>query len=593
MKPNETCQPERIAALLSGEMSVDEQSKLEAHIETCNVCQSTLADSASGIGDWSAAARHLKDDEHDGATSVVTAPAKQRPRSAGLSQIDIDHAVEIRSTDSATAVVIRQIIGWLDPTDDPRMLGRLGGYEIAGVIGSGGMGVVLKGFDASLNRFVAIKLLAPHLAGNGASRQRFAREAQAAAAVVHENVIAIHSVAESNDLPYLVMPYVRGMSLQKRVDVEGPLELEEILRIGMQTASGLAAAHAQGLVHRDIKPANILLADGVSRVTITDFGLARAADDASLTHSGLIAGTPQYMSPEQASGANVDHRSDLYSLGSMMYAMCAGRPPFRAESAYGILKRIAEENARPIQEVNPKVPAWLAIIITKLHARHPENRFRSATEVERLLSDCLAHVQQPTRVPLPREIRQLKSNDGSFRWGWVAASLLGAAIIGVGGYWGTLNSQVDPVASDSGDPSASAASTVAAADHEYSMPMAESSGLASEDFASDVGGFEFAPPDDTTEFAPTRSPLIISDNFFESPITDDLSAKTIESELNTLNFELEILDAELNNEPASEAEYKVPTPDDLKPVEQPNYQTPDTPQPPAAMEMLFQGEIDE
>lgn len=432
MKSNQECHPDRIARLLSGELEIGEQPRLESHIETCEACQQTLAESASGVGDWTAAARHLANDEHDGSLSVLMSPYQAR---GNQPQVDIEHAVEIRSTDSATAVVIRQIIGWLDPTDDPRMLGRLGGYEIAGVIGSGGMGVVLKGFDASLNRFVAIKLLAPHLAGNGASRQRFAREAQAAAAVVHENVIAIHSVSEFNDLPYLVMPYVRGMSLQKRIDVEGPMELEEILRIGMQTASGLAAAHAQGLVHRDIKPANILLNDGVSRVTITDFGLARAADDASLTHSGLIAGTPQYMSPEQASGGNIDNRSDLYSLGSVLYAMCAGRPPFRAESAYGILKRIAEETARPIQEVNPKVPDWLARIITKLHARHPDSRFKTATEVERLLADCLAHIQQPTRVPLPREIKQLTSIPGrASRWRVAAVSLLAVAAIGVAGW---------------------------------------------------------------------------------------------------------------------------------------------------------------
>lgn len=401
MKADYSCEPEHISRLLTGEVTPAEQTRLESHLETCTACRSRLEDSASDLSDWTAAARHLRDDDHDGPPSMVL-EAGHQPRLK-----DTGRDVEIRSTDAASAVVVRQIIGWLDPTDDPRMLGRLGGYEIAGVIGSGGMGVVLKGFDPSLNRFVAIKLLAPHLAGNGASRQRFAREAQAAAAVVHENVIAIHSVSEFNDLPYLVMPYVRGMSLQKRLDSEGPLELTEVLRIGMQTASGLAAAHAQGLVHRDIKPANILLADGVARVTITDFGLARAADDASLTHSGMIAGTPQYMSPEQASGAPVGHHSDLFSLGSVMYAMCAGRPPFRADSAYGILKRIAEETARPIEEINAKVPAWLAAIIRRLHARRPDDRFRSASEVERLLADCLAHVQQPTRVPLPPEINQV------------------------------------------------------------------------------------------------------------------------------------------------------------------------------------------
>src|SRR5437588_6254974 len=148
--------------------------------------------------------------------------------------------------------------------------------------------------------------------------------------------MGFHAVEEAGPVPYLVMEYVRGSSLQDRLDQSGPLELKEILRIGMQIASGLAAAHAQGLVHRDIKPANILLENGVERVKLTDFGLARAVDDASLTQSGVVAGTPMYMSPEQADGLPVDCRSDLFSLGSVLYAMCTGRPPFRAPSAVAV-----------------------------------------------------------------------------------------------------------------------------------------------------------------------------------------------------------------------------------------------------------------
>src|SRR5205823_3462976 len=151
------------------------------------------------------------------------------------------------------------------------------------------------------------------------------------AAVRNEHVIGIYAVEEANELPYLVMEFVNGLSLQERLDRSGPLELQEVLRIGLQTAAGLAAAHAQGLVHRDVKPANILLENGVARVKLTDFGLARAVDDASLTQSGVLAGTPQYMAPEQAHGEPADHRADLFSLGSVLYAMCTGRPPFRAD----------------------------------------------------------------------------------------------------------------------------------------------------------------------------------------------------------------------------------------------------------------------
>src|SRR5262249_20062237 len=154
--------------------------------------------------------------------------------------------------------------------------------------------------------------------------------------------------------PYLVMEYVCGVSLQERLDRSGPLELKEVLRIGIQTAAGLAAAHAQGLIHRDVQPANILLENGVGGVKPTDLGRARAVDGAGLTQSGVGAGTPQYMAPEQAKGETVDHRADLFSLGSVLYAMCTGRPPFRASGSMAVLKRLCEDTPRPIQEINPE-----------------------------------------------------------------------------------------------------------------------------------------------------------------------------------------------------------------------------------------------
>src|SRR5262249_22206490 len=160
-------------------------------------------------------------------------------------------------------------------------------------------------------------------------------------------------------------------------------------------------AHAQGIIHRDVKPANILLENGVQRVRISDFGLARAVDDASLTQSGVIAGTPQYMSPEQAAGESVDHRADLFGLGSTLYAMCTGHPPFRAESAMAVLRRVCDDQPRPVRSVNPDIPVWLAEIIDKLHAKSPTKRFQTAAEVAVLLEQCLAHVQQPASHALP------------------------------------------------------------------------------------------------------------------------------------------------------------------------------------------------
>src|SRR5579859_1430724 len=190
----------------------------------------------------------------------------------------------------------------LQPSTKPGSLGRLAHYEVIETLGQGSAGTVLKAFDEKLHRMVAIKVMAPGLAATSPPRKRFLREARSAAAIRHENVVGIHAV-EDQPVPYLVMEYIAGETLQQKLDRVGPLEVVEVLRIGQQIASGLAAAHALGLIHRDIKPANILLEDGpLPRVKLTDFGLARATDDASLTQSGLIAGTPMYMAPEQAQG---------------------------------------------------------------------------------------------------------------------------------------------------------------------------------------------------------------------------------------------------------------------------------------------------
>jgi WD40 repeat protein/serine/threonine protein kinase len=286
-------------------------------------------------------------------------------------------------------------LDFLDPPRRPDSLGRLGHYEILEVTGQGGMGVVLRAFDEKLHRVVAIKALTPALAITGSARQRFVREARAAAAVTHDNVIAIHAVEDQGAVPYLVMQFIDGPTLKEKLSRAEPLPVPEVLRIGIQVAAGLAAAHAHGLVHRDVKPENILLENGIERVKITDFGLARAADDASLTQSGIIAGTPAYMSPEQANGESVDQRSDLFSLGSVLYALCTGRGPFRGSTTVAVLKRVCDETPRPIREVNADVPEWLAAIIAKLHAKSAADRYQSAAEVANLLSRHLADLQRP------------------------------------------------------------------------------------------------------------------------------------------------------------------------------------------------------
>ena len=280
----------------------------------------------------------------------------------------------------------------LQPSNQPGSLGRLTHYEVLEILGRGGFGTVFKSFDEKLHRIVAIKMLAPALAAGGTARQRFLREARAAAAVRDEHVIDIHAVEEEPS-PYLVMEFVNGQTLEQKLEKAGPLSVKEILRIGYQVAIGLAAAHKQGLIHRDIKPSNILLENGVERVKLSDFGLARAVDDASLTQSGLIAGTPMYMSPEQAEAKPVDHRSDLFSLGSVLYALCTGHPPFRAGNTLAVLKRVCEDTPRPIREINADIPAWLAAIVMALLAKKPEERVQSAKQVADTLARYLSELQ--------------------------------------------------------------------------------------------------------------------------------------------------------------------------------------------------------
>lgn len=384
------CNGDQLRELLEGTLSGQQEFDVESHIADCDDCRHEL-ETLAAKEDWWRETRELL-------VGIDSTQAQKAVSVSPFSNCSHNHPPES---------VEAPALNFLSPSDNPAMLGRLGEFEVLEFIGRGGMGVVLKGYDHELNRFVAIKVLGPHYAENGAARRRFAREAQAAAAVVHQHVVAIHAVDATHQPPYFVMAYVPGEALQQRLDREGPLSIEDVLRIGQQVAEGLAAAHAQGLVHRDIKPSNILLERNVERVLLTDFGLARAVDDASLTQSGIIAGTPQYMSPEQARGESIDARADLFSLGSVLYALLSGHPPFRAESPYGVLRRVTDDEPRPLREVNPEVPEWLDAFIRRLLAKRAEERWATASVVTDLLTQCLAHVRQPTTAALPREVAAL------------------------------------------------------------------------------------------------------------------------------------------------------------------------------------------
>jgi predicted RNA-binding Zn-ribbon protein involved in translation (DUF1610 family) len=403
-------------ALLDETLPPEEQERHEHHLEGCPACQERLHHAGACAELLRRVAREIGD-------------PTLSPPDPTLAQV-LERLNERRGQDDMRPLGAADLY-FLRPSDRPGLLGTLGNYEVQEVIGQGGMGVVLKAFDPALHRAVAIKVLAPHLAASPAARRRFAREAQAAAAVCHDHVVTVHGVAEVEGLPYLVMQYVVGESLQDRLNRAGRLDIAEVVRIGYEAASGLAAAHTRGLIHRDVKPANLLLEGGAARVRITDFGLARAVDDVGLTQQGVVAGTPEYMAPEQARAEPIDHRADLFSLGSVLYACCTGDPPFRGETALAVLRRVSDEPAESVRRRNPEVPDWLEDLIGRLLAKDPAQRYQSAAAVAALLGDHLAHLREPATVTAPAP----RASGTGRRWDrgpvWVVAVLVALSTLGL------------------------------------------------------------------------------------------------------------------------------------------------------------------
>jgi serine/threonine-protein kinase len=422
MTPSPNC-PDAgaLRELLDNNLPDREQENLAAHLETCVDCHQTLENLAAGDRSWARLPEQLGQPRPGLESETALQQAMRQLAEQGT------HTLPPR--DEANA----DDLSFLGPPTRPGALGRLGPYEVLEVIGRGGMGIVLKAHDEALNRIVAIKILAPHLGANETSRKRFIREAQAAAAVSHEHVVTIHAVDPAPRLPYLVMQLVSGVSLEDYIRRRGAQSAVDVLRIGAQIGAGLAAAHKQGLVHRDIKPANILLENGEPRVKITDFGLARAADNVQLTQEGAIAGTPSYMSPEQARGEPVDHRSDLFSLGSVLYTLCTGQVPFRGETTLSVLMNVCEKAPRPIRDANPDIPVELEQIISRLMAKDPAHRIQTAQEVSEMFNGTLTKLPHPGprfRMPEPAPSRPPQHPDMPV-WPFVGAGIGILFVVGI------------------------------------------------------------------------------------------------------------------------------------------------------------------
>jgi urea transport system substrate-binding protein len=300
--------------------------------------------------------------------------------------------------------------GWypfLAPAEATDELGRFDEYRVLRLIGTGGTGLVFAAEDPQLGRAVALKVLKPELAVAPDARERFLREARAAAGLDSDHVVSILRVAECGGYPFIVMPLLAGETLQARLERAAPLDLRTALTAARDTARGLVAAHAAGLIHRDIKPANVWLeTDGaggpLKRARILDFGLARRAHaEASLTSTGFVVGTPHYMSPEQAAGEAFDHRTDLFSLGCVLYAALAGEQPFPGNSAMAVMMALANKTPAPVSQKNRAVPRAVSDLVDALLAKKPERRVQTAAEVVNLLDAALAGSPLPPRVPVP------------------------------------------------------------------------------------------------------------------------------------------------------------------------------------------------
>lgn len=412
-----SCQPETIQRYLDDGLSPQDEAAVEQHLDSCDVCRRTISESAGSGDDWADITAALRADELDADNDPV-------------------------SSHPAWPLTL------LGPTDDPRMLGRIGPFEVSGCVGVGGMGVVFKARDPALDRFVAVKVLSPQLAASENARIRFAREAKAAAAVVHDNVIAVYQVAGYRGLPYLVMPYLPGPSLGDRLKRNGAMSPLEALRVARQVAAGLQAAHAQGLIHRDIKPANILLSGDTERAVITDFGLARAADDATLTRSGALAGTPQFMAPEQARGEPTDSRSDLFSLGALIFAMLTGRPPVAELSGSETVRKVGHLPPPKLESVVGRVPKWLSSLVESLHAFDAAKRIHSAAEAEHKIAAAMSNAgRTPLKEKRPARKTPMLRMPHIPAWAFrVAAAVMLIVLVGL--WFANLEDQNPPYVTD-------------------------------------------------------------------------------------------------------------------------------------------------
>lgn len=386
-----------------GQLPPADIERLAAHVENCPHCVAhmyTLIDTDPLLY----ALRQPPIEQPEPASVLLERLCELRPPSLATTSITAPVGGLLAQLTLLAPESTQELVDFLAPPQNADELGWLGTYRVLRLLGAGGMGIVFEVEDAALKRRMAMKVLRPALAASHSARRRFQREAQAAAALQHDLIVPIFHVGEVRGFPFLTMPLLQGETLEERLQRETTLPVADLIQLGREVATGLGVAHAVGLIHRDVKPSNIFLTrgaespDGMFHVRLLDFGLARAADgDAHLTHSGVIVGTPAYMAPEQAQGAAIDPRSDLFSLGCVLYRAATGKLPFTGGNAMAILLALAQQQPMPPHRWNPHIPAALSDMIMQLLMKQPEARPHTTHAVVARLTDIATGSATPPR----------------------------------------------------------------------------------------------------------------------------------------------------------------------------------------------------
>lgn len=414
--------PNELEQFLLGLTDDSREAVIETHLDQCPTCQQQLCHMGAeddlvralrAAGNDSGTPEALRLTDVSAALVDILVPHFQ-----GIAALTDTALVGASRTDATATFDAATLLTGSSSESGRRLPERLGRYEIRGVLGRGGMGDVLHAYDPLLLRSVAIKVLHADIFDDEEGTERLVREAQSAAAVEHDHIVPIFAVEARHGHTCIVMPLLKGQSLHTRLEqTPGPVSLPEILRIGRETAEGLAAAHAHGLIHCDIKPANLWLEAPRDRVRILDFGLAIALHEGSSNRGG-ISGTPGYLAPEQAQGHPLDSRTDIFSLGCVLYRMATGQAPFTGDKRFMALWTVLAEPPVAASELNSAIPFQLSELISRMMSRHPDERPASAPAVVAALE---AIVQEFT-VAWTRRLRR--------RW---FAAMLGVSLLSGGG----------------------------------------------------------------------------------------------------------------------------------------------------------------